>query len=153
MRAGLGENLKIRAHHLLCMFGFRGLGYSAAFIENMRSVVDSFFSQSGVEVELAAGRDVICAACPHMADGKCAAEEGADHAVRSRDREVLRRLGLAPGDRLSSSSLARLVADRIDPSALPDICAGCRWLAAGYCQEGLRNFRKERQRHQQGCTG
>ena len=138
------KSLEIRAHHLLCMFGFRGLGYSRAFVDNMRAIVDSFFSKSWAEVELLTGCDAICAACPHARDGKCAAEEGADLAVKSRDENVLAMLGLAAGDRLDSPSLVRLVADKVKPSDLPRICAGCQWLQAGYCQEGLSNFQPGR---------
>ncbi len=123
------------------MCGFRGLGYSRAFVDNMRAIVDSFFSKSGAEVELLTGCDAICAACPHARDGKCATEEGAGLAVRSRDEKVLAMLGLAAGDRLDSPSLVRLVADKVQPSDLPVICAGCQWLQAGYCQEGLNNLR------------
>ena len=28
--------LKIRHHHLLCILGFKGLGYSDEFVENMK---------------------------------------------------------------------------------------------------------------------
>jgi len=144
MQPATRKRLEIRAHHLLCMFGFRGLGYSRAFVDNMRAIVDSFFSESGAEVGLLTRCDAICAACPHLRHGECAAEEGADLAVRTRDEKVLAMLGLAAGDRLDSPSLARLVADKVQPSDLPVICAGCQWLQAGYCQEGLSNFQRGR---------
>lgn len=139
--------LKVRAHHLLCMFGFRGLGYSAEFIANTRAVVGAFLSEPGVDVEVVAECDAICSACPHMradADGGrgCATREGAEAAVRAKDELVLARLGLLAGERRPSASLARLVADRIAPEALCEICGGCRWLPAGYCAAGLARHRE-----------
>ena len=137
MRQSTAGNLRIRAHHLLCMFGFRGLGYSPDFVRNMRSVVDAFFSESGADVQVVAACDDICRACPHLRDGRCAARPDSEAQVKAKDELVLARLGLSPGDRRHSSALARLVADNVTPSALMDICAGCQWLPAGCCTEGL----------------
>lgn len=36
----MNDELRIRAHHVLCILGFRGEGYSREFVENMRRVVD-----------------------------------------------------------------------------------------------------------------
>ena len=137
----MAGTLSLRAHHLLCVFGFRGLGYGPAFVTNMRHTVERFFGDGAVEVVLVSGCDDVCAACPHALRGQCSAEQGGDGAVRTRDAEVLRRLGLSEGCRMDSSSLAQLVVDRIAPEQLSTICAGCPWLDAGYCQEGLRHRR------------
>jgi len=133
--------LVLRGHHLLCMFGFRGLGYSEAFVENMRRVVEAFFSDGGAEVQVVAECDDICAACPRMKGGRCAAKKGSERRIRSRDRKVLGMLGLAAGSRSDSLELARAVMERIDEARLDELCGGCRWLPAGYCQEGLRRRR------------
>ncbi len=137
----MAGTLNLRAHHLLCMFGFRGLGYSPSFVQNMREVVARFFGDAGVEVRLVSGCDDICAVCPHAAQGRCTAEAGADDAVCRRDTEVLSRLGLGEGYGTDSSSLMRLVVERIAPEQITTICAGCQWLEAGYCREGLRHRR------------
>jgi hypothetical protein len=123
------------------MFGFRGLGYSPAFVENMRRVVALAFSDDAVMVELTDGCDAICWACPHRRDGECAAPGSKAGRVRVRDRLVLSGLGLAAGARLDSLSLRSLVVEKITPSELPAICAGCEWLPLGYCTEGLRGAR------------
>ena len=134
--------LRIRAHHLLCMMGFRGLGYSPEFVENMQLVVASFFSAPGMDTELAAGADDICSACPNLHDGACHADEDSERNVAARDEAVLRRLGLSAGGRMDSPALTRLVVERIDDSALAEICAGCQWLPLGHCEAGLRSFRE-----------
>jgi len=136
-RASL-EALRIRGHHLLCMFGFRGLGYSPEFVENMQAVVDSLFSPLGVEVEVIAVCDDICRACPHLRHGECGAREGSEVSVRAKDQMVLSRLGLVAGDRAPSALLVQRVIESISSDALADICARCQWQPAGYCQEGLR---------------
>ncbi len=123
------------------MFGFRGLGYSPAFVQNMQAAVDAFFSLEGVRVEIVGGPDAICSACPHLQDGNCKGDEEAEERVRAKDGHVLDELGLDAGARLDSPSLARLVADRMGAAALARICDGCQWLPLGYCEEGLRSFR------------
>jgi len=135
--------IRLRAHHLLCVFGFRGLGYSAEFVANMRAVVDAFFSEQGVEVEVVTGCDDICRACPHARNGECAAPEGSEAGVRVKDRLVLSKLGLSAGRRRSSLNLASAVAGAISASDLEVICGGCQWLPAGYCREGLARARQE----------
>ena len=144
MRCGPGPMLTIRAHHLLCMLGFRGLGYSPEFVENMRRVVAAYFSQPGQSVEVVAACDDICRACPHMRGGRCMSREGAEASVRAKDEAVLARLGVAAGAQVASQELAQRVAERFDPAALSDLCANCRWLPAGYCAEGLEERRKAR---------
>lgn len=119
------------------MFGFRGLGYSPAFVENMQAVVDSFFARGSRRTELLAGPDDICAACPHLRDAACTGVAGGEAAVRQRDEAVLNTLGLAPGDRLGSSDLTRLIPERITADSLATLCVGCQWLDLGYCQQGL----------------
>jgi len=131
--------LRLRGHHLLCVFGFRGLGYSPGFVRNMRAVVDAFFGRRGARVEIAAGCDDICAACPHARDGVCA--RGGE-SVDVRDGAVLARLRLAVGDGRPAAGLARVVAARVAPEALGELCAGCEWLTKGYCAEGLRDRRE-----------
>jgi hypothetical protein len=119
------------------MFGFRGLGYSPDFVANMKAVADAFFSHPGVEVDVVSGCDDICRACPHVRNGACGIREGSEASVRAKDELILAKLKVVVGDKCSSSFLARRAIESISPDALADICAGCQWLPAGYCQEGL----------------
>jgi hypothetical protein len=129
--------VRLRGHHLLCLFGFRGLGYSAAFVENMRLVAEAFFGEGGPEVELLDECDDICRACPRKEEGGCAARPDSEVSVRARDARVLMRLGLSAGERRPASWLRDRIADGIGPAELADICAGCEWLPGGYCREGI----------------
>jgi len=133
--------LRMRGHHLLCVFGFRGLGYSEQFVQNMQGVVERFFSGGGAQVQLVTECDDICAACPRMRGGRCVARRGGERRIRARDRAVLEAVGLAAGTRSHSSHVAALILQRIDEARLARLCTGCSWLPAGYCQEGLRRRR------------
>ncbi len=139
--AGAEAPLRLRGHHLLCVFGFRGLGYDQSFVENMHGVVDRFFRADDSAVELVEGRDDICAACPHLGEDGCT-QSGGEERMAGRDAEVLGRLGLAVGQMRPSTVLAERVLAGVTGDDLPALCGECRWLASGYCAEGLRLHRQ-----------
>jgi len=132
----------LRAHHLLCALGFRGLGYSPEFVANMTRVVRALRRRPGRLVRLADTPDAICRACPNLRGGRCRPATGGRSRVPTRDRKVLRRLGLKPGARLTARAAYALIRARITPEDLRrDLCAECRWVALGYCEEGLAVLR------------
>lgn len=133
----------MRAHHLLCALGFRGLGYSPEFVANMTQVVRRLRG-GRARVALVDTPDVICAACPNLQGGRCRPASGRRSRVPTRDRRVLRRLGLVSGAELTARQAYALVRERITPEELREkLCAGCRWVGLGYCEAGLTELRKE----------
>ena len=129
------DNIKLRAHHLLCLYGFRGLGYNKEFVENMQAIVDRIRENPSIEIEVVNGIDDICAKCPHNIENKCS-KPGRN--VEEFDREIVRRLEIDIGRKVESKTLLNLVEKRIQPEELPAICKGCEWLELGFCEEGLR---------------
>ncbi len=132
---------RLRAHHLLCLLGFRGLGYDDAFVANMRRVADAYLSPDGCQVEITDGPDDICGACPKLKGNACKGEADAEARIREKDAAVLAALGLSAGARLDSRDTVRAAAENVDADRLKDICGGCQWLPLGYCEEGLRQGR------------
>ena len=127
----------LRGHHLLCLHGFRGLGYSPEFVSNMWLVRDTLANAPDVEVEVTTSPDDICSVCPHLRDGGCA-REGKESETRTRDKDtaVLARLSLAPGDRMPSGGLFALTAERFS-NGIEDLCSLCKWFPLGWCAEGI----------------
>lgn len=124
--------IRLRGHHLLCIHGFRGLGYSPEFVANMSAIVERLQTRPQTAVEIISGPDAICAGCPQDAASHCTEER-----VSERDRLVLQRLGASPGDAFSWAELVGRVRRRIDPAFLRRACASCPWLPLGYCEEGI----------------
>jgi hypothetical protein len=119
------------------------LGYSPEFTANMKRVVRRLRGDRQ-RVRLTDTPDVICAACPNLRGGRCRANSGRRSRVPTRDRQVLRRLGLSPGTTVTVKRAYDLVRERITPEELREkLCAGCRWLELGYCEEGLAGLRRE----------
>lgn len=130
------EPLRLRGHHLLCLHGFRGFGYSPEFVSNMTAVRDSLIASTR-EIELLDSPDDICRECPHLTGDECSQGNG-EFGKRRMDTAVVRKLGLSPGDRMDSRELFQLVRKRFS-TGLEEICADCQWFAQGWCADGIRD--------------
>ena len=133
----------LRAHHMLCILGFRGRGYTRAFVENMSRIVDGLSSSPETAVEIVDHPDDICPPCPFIKETGCS-EKGpqSEERVRKRDRDVLERLGLSPGASLPWSEVLNRIGDSISRDDIRELCHDCEWLSLGFCIEGLDNLRE-----------
>ncbi|WP_334109772.1 DUF1284 domain-containing protein [Thermodesulfitimonas autotrophica] len=116
--------LKLRGHHLICLHFFRGEGYSQEFVANLREVVAR--AQAGEEVELVAGADDVCRACPALEGDKCQAKPGVDAAIRKMDAAAAAHLGVKVGERVRWAAVKEKVA-ATPPGWFAAFCAGCDW--------------------------
>lgn len=132
--------LRLRGHHILCLHGFRGLGYSPEFVSNMRQVRDRLLDSPETEAELTISPDDICSACPHLSDAHCAKRgEESESRIRAKDAAILSRLSLSPGDRMPARELFALTAQRFS-GGIDDVCSSCRWFPLGWCADGIRTM-------------
>ena len=137
----LAYPLTIRSHHLLCMLGFRRLGYSSTFVSNMRSVVEELRSDCTLALTLVAGCDVICAACPHKREGKCLRKTDSEAKSVSLDLKILAKLGFEPGTQVSFCEALERVKERIRSEDMAEFCSDCEWWGLGYCVAGLERLK------------
>ena len=133
----LAHPVKIRSHHLLCLLGFRGLGYSPEFVETMGKVFKEFHSDTTLPITVVTGCDIICNSCPHNRDNKCRKKEGSARRVKNKDVMILKKLGFPENTETTSGEVRRRVKERITAGDLTTMCQRCGWLDLGYCHEGL----------------
>lgn len=137
--------IRLRPHHLLCIRGFRGKGYSEAFVRNMREVIGRLNEDAGQTVEMVSGADDICRCCPHLTDeGICDQNEKVS-AYDRRTSEVFDLYAIQAGDargsdknkygRCGYAELQGKIDVLFDPDRLEAVCGGCRW--AGLCRDAL----------------
>lgn len=50
--------IKLRGHHLLCILGYQGAGYSESFVENFDQIIARL--NNGVKIQIVEGTDDIC---------------------------------------------------------------------------------------------
>lgn len=130
--------IRLRGHHLFCLLGYRGKGYSEEFCANMTAVYETLRTKPDTVVELVRGPDDMCKAYPPDKPNHCENES-----VYRKDRNILRHLGLDTGMSKSWSDILRIVSERAVPEDIGRLCAGCPWLPLGYCQEGVDLVRSE----------
>lgn len=134
----------LRGHHLLCVHGFRGMGYSPDFIKKMGSVVEQIRDdEANFSIKVVAGLDETCGSCPYKGETACEASEGSNEHVLSMDLKVIRHLGLIEGSYYKKSFLVKKTAEKVEPNDLDFLCKGCSWLSYGVCKEGISTLRKQ----------
>jgi hypothetical protein len=138
LSSGLSHFLTVRAHTLLCLQGFRGEGYSPAFVENMGAIHDRLSTDPQTLVRVVARPDEVCNACPHLHPDGCHLKgPGFEKAMRRQDQEVMLRLEISEGEVLPWGEILQRIAARIEGGSLNTICGNCPWLPLGYCREGI----------------
>lgn len=128
----------LRGHHLLCLLTFRGAGYGAAFVANMRAIADRL--SAGEEAVIVDGPDDICA--PRLE----AEAQGLDTphchepGIVWRDAKALAAasdlLGrpLAPGEFVVfEADVAARLRDAFAAGTVRAACEGCEW--AAFCTD------------------
>ena len=119
---------KIRAHHLLCMQGFQGYGYSQDFVANMAQVVKDINSFPDLKVEIITECDVICSHCPYNKGGVCEKNVDSAEKLKNMDMHVLKRLGLKERAKVKAKDIISLVKTKLrNFSDIEDICGDCEW--------------------------
>jgi hypothetical protein len=129
-------DIRLRGHHVLCLLGYRGMGYSPEYAANMSKVHDQLRREPHTTVELVAGPDDLCVCFPADKPYHCESDS-----VYSKDELVLTQLGAAIGERVTWAELMRRVAAVVRPDDIPRWCATCPWLGYGVCEEGVRLVR------------
>ena len=127
--------LIIRAHHLLCVLGFKGYGYSEDFIENLTKISKEVKKKSTV-IKIISQKDDVCKYCPNSAT-KCKD----DIEPKSIDELVLSKLKIESGSILKSGAIYTKLRKNIDVSDLDIICFSCPWLKKGWCKQGLKELK------------
>lgn len=118
--------LRIRAHHILCMQGFQGLGYSKEFTKNMTRITEKILNNPSFFIKIIIGVDSICKHCPHLSDGKCGMELDSLKVISSMDALVLKSLNMEAGSVISSEELISLTGT-LTPKTVKKICGDCSW--------------------------
>ncbi|HHT19402.1 MAG: DUF1284 domain-containing protein [Euryarchaeota archaeon] len=124
---GVGSKpLRIRAHHLLCIQGFQGFGYSKEFTDNMAKITEQILKNPFSFIKIVNGADLICECCPHNNKGICNAESSSPNSVMFLDSLVLQNLKIEEGSIVSASQIS-LITKNLDGQTVNEICGNCSW--------------------------
>lgn len=125
-----------RPHHFLCTLGFQGKGYSPGFIDNYTQIVEALRENEELPIEVVAGADSICRACPHQSAGVCTTEEK----IQGLDTRHSQILSIKPGDVLTWRMGKERLKKSMTVDAFHKACEGCQWKSLGVCEEALKKL-------------
>ncbi len=118
--------LKIRAHHLCCIQGFQGYGYSPAFVANMMAVISDIDAFPSRPIKLVSECDAICISCPGKKE--CSTQQSVlTHRIRNMDLVVMEKLKIKEGTVMSADEAFRLISSLNNASDIEDVCGACKW--------------------------
>lgn len=126
--------IRLRGHHLLCLLGFQGMGYSPEFVAHMTDVHQHLRNSPDTEILLVAGPDDLCERFPDDQPNHCK-----DANIDERDRSVLQKIGVQAGDKVTWRDLQQRIKGRLEPRDIPNLCSTCPWRSYGVCEEGVAN--------------
>ena len=127
--------VSLRGHHLLCVQGFKGVGYSRRFVEGVWSLWEAIQDPESV-IQLVSGCDSACGYCEHQGEDDCA-HPSFGKMVSAQDRKVLVLLGLEGRTEVSAGELRASIGRKLKSDLLAEICGNCPWLKLGHCHRAL----------------
>jgi len=123
----MNQVITLRAHHLLCLQGFQGYGYSKKFVKNMAQIFAKM--KSDTSLKIIAKPDDVCSACPHNKNNLCNKNNDAGNSIREFDQEVVRKLDLSIGKRYEAKPLFNRVKKVLNNEVIiEDLCSDCDWV-------------------------
>ncbi|HZG71798.1 MAG TPA: DUF1284 domain-containing protein [Chondromyces sp.] len=126
---------KLRGHHLFCLLGYRGMGYSQEYVENMTRLHQTLRNNPHTLIKLIKGPDQLCEKYPHSGEYHCQ-----DDNIYERDAAILEKIGLSIGQTLKWEEIESLIRKHVIPSDIQTVCETCSWRSYGVCEEGVQGI-------------
>lgn len=115
--------IRLRPHHGMCLYFFKGKGYSGNFVRNMTEYKELLEKEDPL-ITLTQGVDDICAKCPNNRSGVCTSIDK----VNSYDAQVLKICGLKSETTMRYKNFSREVYETILITGKREkLCGNCRW--------------------------
>lgn len=125
----------LRGHHLFCLLGYRGMGYSQEYVENMTRLHQTLRENPKTRIQLVKGPDQLCEKYPSSGKYHCQ-----DDSIYERDDAILERLGLRIGQIVNWEEIESVIRKNIVPTDIQMVCETCSWRSYGVCEEGIQDI-------------
>jgi hypothetical protein len=126
---------KLRGHHLFCLLGYRGMGYSQEYVENMTRLHQTLRDNPKTLIQLVLGPDQLCEKYPNSGVYHCQNDN-----IYKRDAAILKKMELKIGQILKWEDIESRIRKHITPSDIQFVCATCSWRSYGVCEEGIQEI-------------
>lgn len=116
--------LILRGHHLLCLKGFQGYGYSEEFTENMTRI-NALRKSADTTISIIDSDDDICRHCPNLKNSICT-DKIQNRKIVEMDRKVLDKIDA--DNEYNSIDLFKKVDELFSTKkSVENICFNCIW--------------------------
>lgn len=116
--------MELRGHHLLCILGFQGYGYSEDFVLNMTRI-NELRKTDKTTIKLINSSDDICSACPNLKNDLCE-NEMQNETIEKMDEEVLSKFDI--NKEYNAIDLFNEVILKFNTlKSVENICNDCKW--------------------------
>lgn len=129
--------IQLRGHHLFCLVGFRGMGYSEQFADYMKKVHQQIRSNPNTPIQIIKGPDCLCEQFPNTKEYHCK-----NNNIYVRDSTILNLLKLQVGQIITWGEIENRIAEFIKPTTIHTVCSTCSWKEYGVCEEGIQRIRE-----------
>lgn len=119
----------------MCLLGYRGMGYSEEYVENMTLLHQSLRENPKIMIKLVEGPDQLCEKYPNSGEFHCQ-----DENIYERDAVILEKLGLRLGQSVSWEEIESLIRKNVVPTDIQIVCESCSWRSYGVCEEGIQDI-------------
>lgn len=126
---------KLRGHHLFCLLGYRGMGYSQEYVENMTRLHQALRDNPRTWIQLVKGPDQLCEKYPNSGEYHCEHNE-----IYERDAVILEKLGFKIGQILYWKDIESNIQKFAISSDIQTVCETCSWRSYGVCEEGIQDI-------------
>ena len=126
---------QLRGHHIFCMVGYQGVGYSKEYADNMTAVHNKLQRQPQKLVQLISGPDMLCAKFPCYQENHCHEKR-----IYAQDAAILDFLGLQVGQIVSWATIEQRLKIYAKPNSIQTLCGHCTWRKFGYCEQGFKHL-------------
>ncbi|QCJ42533.1 DUF1284 domain-containing protein [Bacillus sp. S3] len=130
---------KLRGHHLFCLLGYRGMGYSPEYVKNMTRLHQTLRNNPKTLILLVKGPDQLCEKYPNSGEYHCQ-----DVQIYERDAVILDKMNLKIGQILKWEDIESHIRKHVIPSDIQVVCETCSWRSLGACEEGIREIHEEK---------
>ena len=120
--------IKLRPHHINCIYFFVGLGYSREFVENMKNVIKQLKTDKNIRIQFTMETDDLCSHCPNRINNFCNTEEK----VKQFDKQTIKYYNIDM-TKLYDYTFFENIYKNFNYKTLKNICGSCEWYKQGVC--------------------
>lgn len=124
--------IMLRAHHINCLFFYKGLGYNKEFTLNMDRLKDIFIKNPLTTFKLINECDDLCSKCPHiLSSNLCISNEN----ILNLDTNTINTYNLEVNKSYTFQFIIETIYNNFDNNKFETICISCEWYQKGVCSK------------------